>query len=277
MNFIQLNVRCSPEFSEILIAELAEIEFDSFEENKHGFSAYIEEEKVDFEATKILLEQYASLTSLSYGLQKIAKENWNKTWESNYEPIVINDQILIKTPFHQIPDDYRYTITIIPKMSFGTGHHATTSQILALMLVHNLEGKTVIDAGAGTGILAIMAEKLGAEKVLGFDNDPWCIENGKENFGLNHCQKCDIILASSLAEIKSEEVDVILANINKNVILSEIPSYAIGLKNSGLLFLSGFYLEDVADINQLAENQGLSMVDQTSKDNWACLLYKKSK
>ena len=276
MNFIQLNVRCTPEFSEILVAELAELEFDSFEENKQGFSAYIEEEKIDFETTKALLEQYSGLTALSYGLQKIAKENWNKTWESNYEPIVINNQILIKTPFHEISESYTHVITIIPKMSFGTGHHATTSQLLALMLQYPPSNQTVIDAGSGTGILAIMAEKLGANRVLGFDNDPWCIENGIENFGLNHCQKCEIVLASSINELKSPKVRVILANINKNVILAELEFYSKHLEINGLLFLSGFYQEDVSDINTLAQTKGFVLVDQTSKDNWACLLYKKS-
>jgi len=277
MNFIQLNVRCAPEFSEILIAELAEYEFDSFEENKQGFSAYIEEQKVDFEATKALLEQYAAITPLSYGLQKIARENWNKTWESNYQPIVIADQILIKTPFHDIPEDYTHVITIIPKMSFGTGHHATTSQILALLLNYSPVNQTVIDAGSGTGILAIMAEKLGASHVLGFDNDPWCIENGNENFGLNHCTKCEIVLASSIAQLQSPKVQVILANINKNVILSELDSYSNQLEINGLLFLSGFYAEDVADIQHLAETKDFTLIDQSAKDNWACLLYKKSK
>jgi len=276
MNFIQLNVRCEPEFSEILIAELAEQEFDSFEENKQGFSAYIEEEKIDFDATKSLLEQYSSLTSLSYGLQKIARENWNKTWESNYQPIVIEDQILIKTPFHEINEEYEHVITIIPKMSFGTGHHATTSQILSLLLKYPPVNQSVIDAGAGTGILAVLAEKLGASHVLGFDNDPWCIENGTENFGLNHCKKCEMVLASAIAELNSPLVETILANINKNVILSELESYSKLLKNNGLLFLSGFYLEDVADIQHLAEQKGLTLTDQTHKDNWACLLYKKT-
>ena len=275
MNFIQLNVRCTPEFSEILVAELAQLEFDSFEENKQGFSAYIEEEKIDFESTKAILEQYAGLTALSYGLQKIAKENWNTTWESNYEPIVINNEILIKTPFHKISEAYTHVITIIPKMSFGTGHHATTSQILALMLKYPPANQTVIDAGSGTGILAIMAEKLGANLIIGFDNDPWCIENGVENLGLNQCQKSEIILASSINELKCPKVGVIVANINKNVILSELKFYYKYLEVSGLLFLSGFYLEDVADINSLAQTEGFALADQTSKDNWACLLYKK--
>jgi len=276
MNFIQLNVRCTAEYSEILVAELSELEFDSFEENKEGFSAYIEEEKIDFETTKALLEEYAGLTALSYGLQKIAKENWNKTWESNYEPIVIDNQILIKTPFHEIAEVYKHVITIIPKMSFGTGHHATTSQILALMLKYPPNNQTVIDAGSGTGILAIMAEKLGANQVIGFDNDAWCIENGTENFGLNHCQKSKIVLASSINELESSKAGVILANINKNVILSELEFYSKYLETNGLLFLSGFYLEDVADIHTLSLSKGLSLVDQTSKDNWACLLYKKT-
>ena len=153
------------------MAELAEIGFDTFEENQNGFHAYIEEAQMDFEATKSLLEQYAGLSPIHYGMQKIARENWNQTWESNYPPIVIGNQILVKTPFHQIEEDFKVVLTIIPKMSFGTGHHATTSQMLSMLLAHPPEKARVVDAGTGTGILAIMAEKLGAEDILGFDND----------------------------------------------------------------------------------------------------------
>ena len=276
MNYIQLHVRCASDFSEILMAELAEIGFDTFEENQNGFHAYIEEAQMDFEATKSLLEQYAGLSPIHYGMQKIARENWNQTWESNYPPIVIGDQILVKTPFHQIEEDFKVVLTIIPKMSFGTGHHATTSQMLSMLLAHPPEKARVVDAGTGTGILAIMAEKLGAEDILGFDNDPWCIENSAENYVLNHCGKCRSVLASSLSELNLQPVEVILANINKNVVLKELPAYAAGLKPGGSLFLSGFFTEDCPDIQNLANESGLQQVDSMAHDNWACLLFAKS-
>jgi ribosomal protein L11 methyltransferase len=260
-----------------LVAELAELGFDSFEENSGGFSAYIEEEKMDFSGIKILLEKYAALTPLSYALQKIAKENWNQTWESNYKAIVVDDQVLIKTPFHAIEEEYPIVLTIIPKMSFGTGHHATTSQMISMLLKHSVKNKMVIDAGTGTGILAIMAEKMGASSVFGFDNDQWCIENSKENFELNHCSKCIVELHDSLIKCNKKNADVILANINKNVILAELPAYYSALNPESDLFLSGFYLEDVVDIDNMAVSLGFQMNDQTEKDGWACLLYKKSK
>jgi ribosomal protein L11 methyltransferase len=276
MNFIQVNVRCSPEFSDILIAELAELEFDSFEENTTGFTAYVEEIKMEFESTKNLFERYSELTSISYGMQKIAKENWNQEWENNFPPIVIGDKILVKTPFHKINEDFEVVLTVVPKMSFGTGHHATTSQMLSFLLTYKPDKKHVIDAGTGTGILAVMAEKMGAISVLAFDNDPWCIENSIENFGLNSCSKCSVKLASSMSEIVSHNVETLLANINKNVILKELPQYSSRLNSDGLLFLSGFYVEDIPDIEILATSHQLRIIDSSSHDNWACLVFQKT-
>lgn len=276
MHFIQLTAHCSPEFSDILIAELAELEFDSFEENRNGFSAYVEEEKVDFDAIKALLERYAPMTALHYSFQKIDKQNWNERWEANYQPIVVKDQILIKAPFHQVNENFPVVITIIPKMSFGTGHHATTSQMLAFLLQYKPSNQEVIDAGTGTGILAIMAEKMGARRIVAFDNDPWCIENCRENFKLNHTRFSQVFLAKSLKELPSEPVEMVLANINKNVLLAEMSSYAETLKTSGLLVLSGFYSEDIADLEMAARSNSLLLHDQSAKDNWACLVFQKS-
>jgi ribosomal protein L11 methyltransferase len=275
IQYLQLNVRCQPDFSDVLIAELAEIGFDIFEENKSGFSAFAEEEKLDFDVCKELLEQYADRTALSYGIQKVARENWNKQWESHYPPVVIDNRILIRTSFHQVEETYPVEILITPKMSFGTGHHATTAQMLSFLLDFPPKGKAVVDAGCGTGILAIMAEKEGASAVLAFDNDPWCIENSEENFRLNHCQRIKAVLASGIQEVEDIHPGVILANINKNIILRELPAYANCLEGNGQLFLSGFYSEDVADIKELAEKLGLHLFRQSERDNWACLIFQK--
>lgn len=275
LQYLQLNVRCLPEFSDVLIAELAEMGFDVFEENKNGFAAFAEEDKPDFDAIKELLEKYAGLTPLSYGIQKVARENWNREWESHYQPVVVDDKILIRTDFHKVEKAYPFEILINPKMSFGTGHHATTSQMLSFILRYPPREKSVIDAGCGTGILSIMAEKAGAASVTAFDNDPWCIENSEENFSLNSCRSCIAMLASGIQETQIQQVGTILANINKNIILREIHEYAAKLESGGLLFLSGFYSEDVADIHQIAQGIGLEMADQSASDNWACLLYRK--
>lgn len=275
IQYLQLNVRCQPEFSDVLIAELAEMGFDVFEENRNGFAAFAEEGKPDFDSCKELLEKYAANTPLSYGIQKVARENWNREWESNYPPVIVQDTILIRTDFHQIEKQYPFEIRITPKMSFGTGHHATTSQMLAFLLKFPLKGMKVIDAGCGTGILAIMAEKTGAASVVAFDNDPWCIENSEENFSLNTAQTCRAVLASGIREIATEPVNAILANINKNIILKEISAYSEALMQNGLLFLSGFYAEDVADICEAAAKNGLVLDAQSELDNWACLVLKK--
>ncbi|HRH34430.1 MAG TPA: 50S ribosomal protein L11 methyltransferase [Catalimonadaceae bacterium] len=275
MHFIQLTARCAIDLSDILIAELAELGFDSFEENPKGFSAYVEEEKMDFLETKSLMERYSEIGPLSYGLQKIERQNWNQEWESNFPPIVVDNQILVKAPFHKLDENYPVVITIVPKMSFGTGHHATTSQMLRFLLKFPPTGKRVLDAGSGTGILAIMAEKMGATDITAFDNDPWCIENSKENFELNSCRKCKVHLASTAAGY-TENFDVILANINKNVLLAEIENYANILNPKGKLFLSGFYEEDIPDLESKCNQSQLSLIDQSAHDNWACLVFSKS-
>ncbi len=275
IQYLQLNVRCQPEFSDVLIAELAETGFDIFEENKSGFSAFAEEEKLDFDTCKELLEQYAARTALSYGIQKVARENWNKEWESHYPPVIVDDKILIKTAFHQVEKKYPVEILITPKMSFGTGHHATTAQMLAFLLQYPPQDQAVVDAGCGTGILAIMAEKMGASSVLGFDNDPWCIENSEENFQLNQSEKILAVLASGIQEVEDNKPSMILANINKNIIIREMPAYAARLAPQGLLFLSGFYSEDTADLDTLASSLGLQLFDKSLRDNWACLIYRK--
>ena len=275
MHYIQLQVSCPADFREILIAELAGLEFESFEEFNSGFSAFILEDDLDFEETKLLLETYAGRIPLSYSFQKIARENWNKKWESHYEPVVIDNQVLIKAPFHHTSGDYPFVLEIIPKMSFGTGHHPTTVQVISMLLKFPPAGKSVVDAGSGTGILAIMAEKLGASEVLAFDNDPWCIENGKENVSGNQCRKIRMVEADSVKQSGARPAEVILANINKNILLAEMEFYAQCLQDSGLLFVSGFYTEDIPDLNASASAFSLQLADRSEKDNWACLLYKK--
>lgn len=278
MDFIQLHVTCPSDLTEILIAELAELGFDSFEENPSDFFAYIAEDQVDYEACKRLMESYAALAQgpLFYSIRKIARENWNETWEKNFSPIVVDNQVLIRAPFHSSDSSFPLELVIQPKMSFGTGHHATTSQMISFLLKYPPLGQSVIDAGSGTAILAIAAEKLGASQVWGFDLDDWCIENGHENVDLNACQAIEIAKADTILAYTGKGVDLILANINKNVLLAEMEGYAAKLKPEGQLFISGFYVEDIADLNAKALSCGFQLSDQSHKNEWACLVYRKS-
>jgi ribosomal protein L11 methyltransferase len=246
------------------MAGLAEIGFDTFEENQNGFHAYIEEAQMDFEATKSLLEQYAGLSPIHYGMQKIARENWNQTWESNYPPIVIGDQILVKTPFHQIEEDFKVVLTIIPKMSFGTGHHATTFLMIESMEALDFTQKRVIDFGTGTGVLAILAEKMGATKILATDCDDWSINNAAENILANECKHIQLQQAEGmLAPFKA---DVVLANINLNVIISNLALIHEACHEATTVLFSGLLVSDEPMIAQKIIEAGFT-IQKIQHDN----------
>mgnify|MGYP002628634630 FL=1 len=185
MDYFEANIEVNAEFGEILVAELADIGFDTFLENDSGLQAYATEELFDNIKFKLLMEEYSSKTNIFYSLKKIAKQNWNAQWESSFDPIEVEDKILIRAHFHESKVGFEHEIIITPKMSFGTGHHETTSQMMSLQLEIDHTNKTVLDVGTGTGILAILAEKLGASKIKAFDIDEWSVENTKENLQLN--------------------------------------------------------------------------------------------
>lgn len=275
MDFIEIKLTCSQELSEILLAELSYIGFDTFEESETGLNAYIEEDKLEEDVLNEIIDRYSSLGEIKLEKQVIKKVNWNEEWEKNYSPIIIGDQCLIRASFHQIDKQYPYEIVIDPKMSFGTGHHETTSQVIEHQLEVDHAGKKVLDVGCGTGILAIMAKKLGAENVAACDIDPWCIENSIENFEKNDAKDIQIkegVLKES--GIKGK-YDILIANINRNVLLQEIPDYIQYLEKGGYLILSGFYEMDVKDIQDLVEQFKLVKVKQTLKNKWAALTFKR--
>jgi ribosomal protein L11 methyltransferase len=202
------------------------------------------------------------------------KINWNAEWEKNYDPIAVDDLVYVRASFHPSQPGFKHEIVINPKMSFGTGHHATTFQMLRHQGTIDHQGKRVLDVGSGTGILAIMAHLLGASQIQAFDIDDWCVANGNENFELNA-----VSASMWLGTIKEVNpigpFDIILANINKNVLLDEMAFYSTLLVNQGYLLLSGFYKEDVNDIVEVANQTGLILIGQQSKDNWAALVFKK--
>jgi len=267
MSYLEFTINCNPEFTEILIAEFSGLGFDTFQETEAGFITFLENE---FDETLLnnLKERYAVPANFSYTQKETIKQNWNREWEKNYAPIIIDDTCVVKAPFHTDLPTYPIELIITPKMSFGTGHHETTHLMLAEMLTINFEGKKVIDVGTGTGVLAILAKKQKAQSVLAFDIDDWCVENTDENARVN-----GVVLEVKNASIESIDLkggyDVVLANINKNVLISQMDYYKKSLSTKGgVVLLSGFYETDLKDIIKRAKEIELGYVHHKVRNNW---------
>jgi ribosomal protein L11 methyltransferase len=272
MYYSRLQVICDPEFSEILMAEFAEAGFDTFMENEKGFEAYVEEANYDKEKLGEIKEKYSAFTPLDFHEDKIEKKNWNEEWEKNYEPILVDDKCLIRANFHIPEKQYPYEIIITPKMSFGTGHHQTTYLMVKNQLEMDHQNKLVMDAGCGTAILSVMASKLGAKHIDAFDIDEWSVVNGNENAEVNGCKNISI-RQGKISDLTFEtNFDIILANINKNILLDEMHQYASYLNKGGLLLLSGFYEQDIPDLLKEANRYSLQQLRSDSRENWAALL-----
>ena len=260
------------EMSEILMAELAGLGYDSFLETSDGFEASVPEAGYDAEALMEILETY-SIQPADYEVKWVKKENWNKQWEEHFEMTEVTEDCLIRAAFHQPARPYRYEIVITPKMSFGTGHHATTQLMIRHQLLVDHQGKRVFDAGSGTGILAIMAAKLGASEVMGCDIEEWAVENATENAAVNH-----VSIPFYLGTVGDQDFpfkppfDIVLANINLNVILGEMLRYKQMLTQGGHLLLSGFYEEDVPAVLAKASEYGLHPIETNSQNRWASVI-----
>jgi ribosomal protein L11 methyltransferase len=271
----RLQVICDPEYVEILMAEIAEAGFDTFMEIESGFEAYVEGDAFDNDLLNQLKEKYNQVNPLQFSLTQIPKQNWNEEWEKNVEPIIVDDRCLVRAAFHNIEKKYPYEIIITPKMSFGTGHHQTTHLMISRQMKMDHQNKRVMDAGCGTAILSIMASKLGAKEVEAFDIDEWSATNGVENAENNQCSNIHLQLGT-IEEVKlNGKFDIILANINKNILLAEMDQYASYLEPGGLLLLSGFYTQDIDDLKKEAANYNLNEVVSDERENWACLLLEK--
>ena len=271
MYYTQLTVTCSQDFTDILIAELSEAGFDTFQENDNGFEAYAEGDNFSQELVDDVKSRYADLTQLNFSFQRIEKKNWNEEWEKNYEPIDVDGKCLIRADFHKPAKKFPYEIIITPKMSFGTGHHQTTYLMIKNQMNIDHKSKRVMDAGCGTAILAIMASKLGASEVEAFDIDEWSVVNGEENKELNDTKNIRI-QQGKISEVNlSGKFDIILANINKNVLLAEIKTYSTFLQPEGKLLLSGFYTHDIEDLKAEAAKYSLKEISRDERETWACL------
>jgi ribosomal protein L11 methyltransferase len=258
------------------MAEIAEAGFDTFMETDTGFEAYAEEGKADRKEVEAIQQKYSHVKPLLLLFEKVEKQNWNEEWEKNVDPIIVDDTVLVRAAFHQIDRTFPIEIVITPKMSFGTGHHQTTHLMLSNQLKIDHKGKRVMDAGCGTAILSVMASKAGAKEVAAFDIDEWSVLNGKENAEVNGASNIHI-QQGTIADVKfTEKFDVVLANINKNVLMAEMQQYASHLVAGGLLLISGFYEKDIPDLLEVAGKVGFAEVSRSEKETWAAVLLKSS-
>ena len=268
MNYIEYDFTVSPTEmgAEILMAELAEVGFDSFVDTPTGIKAYIPKDSWNEQILQDIYLLSNPEFTISYQITEIEQVNWNEEWEKNFSPIVVEDLCTVRANFHPVPNT-RYDIVITPKMSFGTGHHETTYMMLQQLLPLSLEDTKVLDMGCGTGILAIMAALRGARDITAIDIDPWCVENATENVQQNNCSFITI-KEGDVSLIAGEQYKLILANINRNILLSDIPAYTQALLPQGLLLVSGFYEEDLPAIKEKCQEVGLTYLSHIERNRW---------
>lgn len=262
---------------DLLISDLADLGFDTFEDSENGFIAFIVKDNFSEQALKDLLAHYTDDFVTNYTLEDVADENWNAEWEKNFNPLIIDDVCYVRATFHEPQPSYPYEIVIDPKMSFGTGHHQTTSMMMQYILAADLKDKTVLDMGCGTAILAILAAKLGAKNLVAIDYDSVCYESAIENAALNNISNLKA-LCGSKEVIPNEEYDVIFANINRNILLDQIHRYAEVLKSGGKIFFSGFYLDpDLGMITAECAKYGIQYLDHKQNGDWVAAQFEKNK
>jgi ribosomal protein L11 methyltransferase len=275
MDYIEIELKVVPREpgSEILCVALCDIGFDSFVDTEEGILAYIPTPSFSETEMKKVLNQYADEIKAEYSVKAIKGENWNEEWEKNFSPVEINSQCVIRAPFHEAFPNVKYEIIIEPKMSFGTGHHETTALMADFMMDEQFGGitnKTVLDMGCGTGVLAILAAMLGAGEVTAIDNDEWAYENTCENIKVNNYNSIKAALGDAKL-LQDKEFDTILANINRNILLSDMAAYAKALKPGGNLLMSGFFNTDTESLKNKAIELGLKPVGQKNLHEWSIL------
>ena len=280
--YIEVAIRIAPfseENAEIVTAEISELPFESFSSEDPYLKCYIQKELYDAHALKVVLggvEGYGF--DVEYSANLIPATNWNAVWESQFNPIVVDGKCTIKASFHEGLKKTRFNITIDPKMAFGTGHHQTTFMMCRALLQNEeaVRGKVVMDMGCGTAILAILAAKMKASQVYGIDIDAVAAISAYDNARLNRVGTRIETYCGDASLLQRNTYDVILANINRNILLQDMPTYALSLHKEGLLFVSGFYVEDMPMLIGMAQNSGLQYVSHDSIDNWCCIKFHKA-
>ena len=266
------NVSPKEPATEMLIAQLGYVGFESFVEQDNGVTAYIQKQEWNSKILEDVFLLHSNEFNITFEHNEIAQTNWNEEWEKNFNPIQVDDLVSIRAPFHTNPS-LQFDIVIEPKMSFGTGHHETTHMMVQHLLALDLDTKKVLDMGCGTGILAIFAEMKGAKPIDAIDIDSWCYENSLENIQRNNCNH--ITVYEGDASLLKEKYDVIIANINRNILLSDMKTYTDCLNENGVLLLSGFYKEDIAIIEDEVTKHGLTFETMIQNNNWVALKYVK--
>ena len=256
-------------FREIIVAKFNEVGFESFSEDEHNLKAYIQEDKLVLKDVEGILNSIKKLTKISYKIKKIKQENWNEKWESNYFPVIINDICAIRAPFHK-KINCKYELIIMPKMSFGTGHHETTELMIKQILNLNFKNKNVLDVGCGTGVLSILASKLSANQVTGIDTDDWAFQNSIDNSKLNNVDDIHFF-HGDVHSITKNKYDYIFANINLNTIIDQLLIYINLITSKGNILISGFYEENEEIILTLVKKLKLKVVTKKNKNKWLML------
>ncbi len=279
MNYYELKFFLSPNTEinrDVLAALLAEVGFESFVETDDGIDAYIQEKSYKEEAvSELLAELPLEDVQVELTAELIKGQDWNEEWEKNFfQPIIIDDQCVIHSSFHKDIPTLPFDIVIDPKMAFGTGHHETTSLMVSYLLQTDVKGKSFLDMGCGTAVLAILAKMQGADRVVAIDNDEWAYNNSQENIHLNHTEDINLFLGDA-GLLGKEQFDIIFANINRNILLEDIPVYASCMQPGSELFMSGFYVEDIPVIRQECEKNQLQFVANTEKNNWTAVQFVK--
>lgn len=260
---------------DLLIDDLGSIGFDTFEDTDLGFSAYIPSSNLSIQSLETILLGQVDGYQLDYNVEDIEEQNWNVLWESNFNPIIVDDRIYVRATFHESQPTYEYEIVIDPKMSFGTGHHQTTSMMLSFIAENDFKDKRVLDMGCGTGILAILASMRGAESVVAIDFDPICVDSVHENKQLNHVLNIEARLGSKEV-IGNDTFDIIVANINRNILLDQLDIYSSVLKLGGELYLSGFYEDqDLEIIKDKCTSVNIFFEENKTIDNWCAAKFVK--
>ncbi|WP_243349030.1 50S ribosomal protein L11 methyltransferase [Parabacteroides sp. FAFU027] len=277
-NYIEVNIKFTPSeeiYADIMASILGEKGFESFTYTEDEMKAYVLESVFSEALLEEAKAEFPMEVGISYNYQTVETKNWNEEWEKNYfQPIVIGDQCVIHSSFHQDTPKAKYDILIDPKMSFGTGHHETTSLMLAALIDADVTGKSFLDMGCGTAVLAILARMKGASPVVAIDIDEWAYENSLENIRLN--QVSDITVKLGGAELLgAEKYEVILANINRNILLQDIQHYAACMTDGSQLYMSGFYVEDIPMIKEEAEKNGLTFITHWEKNRWVAVQFVK--
>ena len=270
MEYIKVVFVAGQDAIDMLVALLADAGYDGFEESGDGLFAYIERAKFD----KGELAAIAAGQGVTYETEVIPAQNWNALWESNFQPVVVEDFCTIRAHFHSMEVTTPYDIIITPKMSFGTGHHATTQLMILMMRETGFSGRTVLDFGTGTGVLAILAEMLGADRIIAIDNDEWCVQNALENSSRNNCTKIHV-LKGSVEDDPTDMVDVILANINRHILLQYMPVLYRRLNHGGTILMSGLLLDDEDIIVACAIENGFHFKTLKERSGWIVLCFNK--